>query len=255
MPLVGFDTETTGLSVQEDRIFEIGLVTFQGGERVDRFCELMDPCKPLSDVSREKTGVSDEDLRGKPTFASYADDIVRRLSGAVVVGYNILGYDLPLLQAELRRVGLDLPPMYPVDVLIFARQLAKGPRHTLGEMARQYGVEMETAHRATADADAAVRLLLALAQVSSLPQDLDELQRLQAQWREEQRAKRASWRQKPGAESRPEAILGGGTAGSAASSLVDAEGRISLGPGFVYGKDADPLRSYLASYFNLASSN
>ena len=251
MPLVGMDTETTGLSVVEDRIFELGLVTFQGDQVVDSFCEMMDPTRPLSDVSREKTGVREEDLRGKPTFAAHAHEIVRRMTDTVIVGYNILGFDLPMLQAELRRVGLELPRCHAVDVLIFARQLVKSGRHNLGEMARQLGIAMDTAHRATADAEATVRLLHALA--PQVPEDLDELVRLQGQWREEQRAKRALWRQRPGAEpGAGDGLLRQEVAPSA--SMVDAEGRVSLGPSYVYGNENDPLRAFLIAYCNSAAA-
>jgi DNA polymerase-3 subunit epsilon len=247
--LVGFDTETTGLSVTEDRIFEVGLIAFGDGEVVDRWDPLLDPQKPLSPESSAKTGVRDADLKGKPVFGSIAADLVARLADQVVVGYNILGYDLPLLESELRRVGLALPPMRAVDVLIFARELVKTGRHNLGEMARHYGITMETAHRADADAEACVRLLLAMA--PQLPPDLDALLRLQAQWRDDQRARRAVWRQsRPDDAPPPDVLLRAESAGR----LVDDAGRVSLGPGYVWGRETDPLRAFLASYASVGGA-
>ncbi len=244
LPLVGLDTETTGLSVTEDRIFEIAVVTFQGDTVTDPFCEMMDPTRPLSEASLEKTGVTDADLKGRPTFAHFAAGIVQRIQGQVVVGYNVLGYDLPLLQAELRRVGLELPKCHVVDVLVFARGLMPGNRHRLEEAVRHFGVTMDTAHRATADAEATVRLLRAMA--PSLPADLDDLLRLQSQWQAEQRARRAMWRSKPDEGNRE--VLRGDMAPSA--GLTDEKGRPSLGPSYLYGKEIDPLRAFLQSWFN-----
>lgn len=244
LPLVGLDTETTGLSVTEDRIFEIAVVTFEGDRITDPFCEMMDPTRPLSDAAREKTGVSEEQLRGLPTFAHFAPDILRRMEGRVIVGYNLLGYDLPLLQAELRRVGLELPTCHIVDVLIFARALMPGGRHRLEEAVRHFGVTMDTAHRASADAEATVRLLLAMAK--DLPPDLDDLVRLQTQWQSQQRAKRAMWRSKPDEGNRE--VLRGDMAPTA--GLVDDRGRPSLGPSYLYGKEIDPLRAFLQNWFN-----
>lgn len=244
LPLVGVDTETTGLSVTEDRIFEIAMVTFEGDRITDPFCELMDPTRPLSEVAAEKTGVSDEVLRGKPTFAHFASEVLRRLEGRVVVGYNILGYDLPLIQAELRRVGLELPPCHVVDVLVFARSLMPGGRHRLEEAVRHFGVTMDTAHRASADAEATVRLLRAMG--GDLPPQLDDLLRLQTQWQAEQRAKRAMWRSKPD-EGNRESLRGDM---APAAGLVDDRGRPSLGPSYLYGKEIDPLRAFLQSWFN-----
>lgn len=243
--LVGFDTETTGLSLTDDRIVEVGLVTFERGAEVDRYSQLIDPLRPMSAEAAAKTGVSDADLKGKPAFPSIAADLVARMTDRVIVGYNILGFDLPLLENELRRVGLPMPRCWPVDVLVFARELVKSGRHNLGEMARQYGIVMDTAHRATADAEACVRLLLAMA--PDLPPELDDLVRLQGQWREEQRLRRAVWRQRAeepaaGADS----LLRQETAPTA--SLVDDQGRVVLGPGYVYGRETDPLRAFLLAY-------
>lgn len=246
MPLVGVDTETTGLSVTEDRIFEIAVVTFEGDAVTDPFCEMMDPTRALSDVSCEKTGVSDSDLRGKPTFAHFAPDVLKRIEGRVVVGYNLLGYDLPLLQNELKRVGLALPPCHVVDVLIFARALVPGGRARLEDAVRHFGVPMETAHRASADAEATVRLLRAMA--PQLPAELDDLLRLQAQWQAEQRAKRAMWRGKAPDDGGREIVLGG--AAEVASALRDEAGRPSLGPSYLYGKETDPLRAFLKLWFD-----
>jgi DNA polymerase III epsilon subunit family exonuclease len=244
LPLVGLDTETTGLSVVEDRIFEIAVVTFEGGCISDPFCELMDPTRPLSDAAALKTGVTDSDLAGRPTFAHFAPEILRRIEGRIVVGYNLIGYDMPLLKAELARVGLELPDCHMVDVLIFARALMPGGRHRLEEAVRHFAVPMDNAHRASADAEATVRLLLAMAK--DLPSELPDLLRLQAQWQAEQRAKRAMWRSKPSQGSR-EVLRGDMSPGA---GLLDDMGRPSLGPSYLYGKEIDPLRAFLQNWFN-----
>lgn len=246
-PLIGIDTETTGLSVVEDRVFEVALVTFQGGAIADTFCELIDPQQTLGDIVVQKTGVRPQDLAGRPTFAQYAPDLVARMADQVLVGYNLLDFDLPILQAELARVGLRLPRCWAIDALVLARGLVKGGRHTLSDMAVRYGVEMATAHRATADAEATVRVLLAMA--PDLPTDLDELVGLQAHWRDEQRARRAMWR------NRAEEPQGAGLLGaevSAGARLVDDKGRVVLGPGYLYGREKDPLRAFISAYCNQA---
>lgn len=240
LPLVGFDTETTGLSVQEDRIFEIGLVTFENGKVVDTFSVLIDPMKPLSKESREKTGVTDDDLKGKPFFTAIVDDIANRIENKVLVGYNILSFDLPMLDAEFKRANRSLPKYWALDVLVFARQLVKGARHNLTDMMQRYGITMEMAHRALADAEAVVRLLLAMS--PELPKDLDDLIKLQAQWGEEQRKKRAGWRDRK-AENiyHLEQVFGQVTE-------KRSDGEISLGPAYLYGKELDPLRVFLYNY-------
>lgn len=243
LSLVGMDTETTGLSLIEDRIFEIGLVTYVGGEKVEEWSRLVNPGRPLSAESVAKTGVRDEDLAGCPPFRDIALEVINRIRHRVLVGYNLLSFDYPMLQAELRRLDLDMPSCSLVDVLVFARGLVHQGRHSLQDMVARYGLTMETAHRATADADAAVRLLLHMA--PELPQDLEALSELQAQWAEEQRARRATWRQKPAEKT---ALLQPETAPSV--SLTDTSGRVRLGPGYLYGRETDPLRAFLAQYMS-----
>lgn len=256
VPLVGFDTETTGLSVTEDRIFEIALVTFQGGELVDPYAILLDPMRPLSEASREKTGIRDEDLQGRPVFQTMAPEIADRIRDQVLVGYNVLEYDLPLLRAELARVGMDLPPCRVVDVLVLARGLGlkddqgRRIRLRLEDVVRFFEVPMGTAHRATADAEATVRLLYAMA--SRLPEDLDDLLNLQAQWQAQQRAERSRWRGRGEGEGGREALL---RTGAEPTVLRDAEGRVSLGPSYLYGREPDPLRAILKAWFDTVDAS
>ena len=245
LALVGLDTETTGLSVTEDRVFEISMVSFQGPTITERWEQLLDPLRPMNPEAAAKTGVSDADLKGKPAFASIAAEVEARMTDRVVVGYNLLGFDLPILEAELGRVGLKIPRCWPVDVLIFARELVKSGRHNLGEMARHFNVTMTTAHRASADAEACVQILHAMAPL--LPPTLDDLLKLQAQWRDEQRMRKASWRQRPDEQNggqdpllRQEIAPG--------ASLVDEQGRVTLGPGYLYGRETDPLRAFLGAF-------
>ena len=251
LPLVGFDTETTGLSVTEDRIFEIALVTFHGGALVDPYAVLVDPIKPLSEASKEKTGIRDEDLRGRPVFQTLAPEIVDRLRDRVIVGYNVLEYDLPLLRAELARVGLDLPPCQVIDLLVLARGLdlrdgqGKRIRLRLEDVVRFFEVPMGTAHRATADAEATVRLLYAMA--PRLPENLEDLLSLQSQWQTQQRAEKSRWRNRSEGEGEREGIF---QASPVPGVLRDRDGRPSLGPSYLYGKEPDPLRAILKAWFD-----
>jgi DNA polymerase III epsilon subunit family exonuclease len=240
--LVGMDTETTGLDVKNDRVFEIGIVTFENGAVTESWGELMDPTVELEDKIVETTGVCTADVEGKPLFGEIAPQIAARMNGRVVVGYNILGFDMPILTSEFERLKLPMPDCQVVDALVFARHFVKAGRHRLGDMARKYGVEMDTAHRATADAEATVKLLLAMA--DELPSDLDSLLRLQAQLEAAQRAKRAIWRKKGGSE---------GLIESGPDAALVQEDTVSLGPAYLYGDEMDPLKAYIEQYADLTA--
>ena len=60
-----------------------------------------------------------------------------------------------------------------VDPLVWARELQQGERsRALGEVAARLGIALENAHRASDDAEAALRVLLALGRDVRVPRDV-----------------------------------------------------------------------------------
>lgn len=230
LPLAVIDVETTGLDDQTDRIIEIAIIRFEHGEVVDSYGQLIDPGCEVPEEVTEITGISEEDLKGKPTFADVAQDIWERLQGVGVVAYN-LSFDKGFVAAELERVGLSWPEDAPtMDPLIFARQFFKSnSRKNLGAIADELGIPLEEAHRATHDATVAGHILYAFE--DRLPPRLEDMTVLQAQWEAEQAREMARWR-------------GGGFSLGSASAT---QRPIGLGPAYIYGDEADPLRALYSS--------
>ena len=73
------------------------------GDEVGAFCTLVDPgCDP---GPTHVHGISASMLAGAPTFAAIHPYLADQLSGRVVVGHNVDGFDLAFLRAECRRAG------------------------------------------------------------------------------------------------------------------------------------------------------
>lgn len=231
LPLAVIDVETTGLDDEEDRIIEIGIIEFRDGEVVDEYGQLVDPECPLPEETTEITGITEADLEGKPVFEEIADEVHERLTVGGIVAYN-LDFDKGFVEAELDRCGLDWPEDAPeIDPLVFAREFYKDRRRkNLGTIADILDIPLEEAHRATHDAEVAGHVLFAFEE--RLPEKLDELLVLQAQWESEQAAKRARWR----GDEKP-------------ASFADAlgEGSVGLGPAYIYSDETDPLRALYKS--------
>lgn len=172
-PLASFDTETTGVDVESDRIVSAALVVqLAPGAPVEATTWLADPGVPIPDGARAVHGISDEQVRaqGRPARTVVAE-VVRALaaqarSGRPVVVMNA-PYDLTLLDRELRRhhgvalaQALGPAPLVILDPRVLDKHVdryRKG-RRTLTDLCAHYGVELTGAHDAAADATAALAL-------------------------------------------------------------------------------------------------
>lgn len=195
--LVGFDLETTGTDPRAARIVTAAVTEVKSGEVVRRRAWLADPGVPIPAETTAIHGVSTQraaaEGRPAPEVVAEIADAVRGhwAAGVPVVVYNA-PFDLTLLDEELRRYAL--PPLVAaggsagpvIDPLVMDRALDRYRRgkRTLEAACQVYGVELQGAHEAGADALAAVRVARALA--LRFPEageaDLVTLQALQASW-------------------------------------------------------------------------
>lgn len=233
LPLSVLDVETTGLDPEDHRVTEVGIIRFEQGEIVEEYGQLINPQRPIPEESTKITGISEEDVEDKPTFDEVADEVHQRLQGVGIVAYN-LSFDRKFLRMELEQAGYQWPEEAPtLDPLIFARQFFKDRRRKdLGTVCDILGIDLEEAHRATNDARVTGRVLYAFAE--RLPEELDELLMLQAQWQKLQAQQMADWRSSDDTET---------------ESLSDAFGNqtVGLGPAYIYGDETDPLRALYQS--------
>lgn len=177
-PLVFFDLETTGLRVGEDRIVELALIRVspQGDvmERVRRF----NPGVPIPPEATAVHGITDADVAEEAPFPSRARALARLLDGCDLAGFNIRRFDLPMLEAEFARAGVEFEVRGRrlIDMqTIFHRE---EPRD-LTAAARYYlGREHPEAHTALGDIRTSAAVLSAQMQrYAHLPGDLDGLHR------------------------------------------------------------------------------
>jgi DNA polymerase III subunit epsilon len=177
--LVCFDLETTGTSPDRDRIVEIGLVRVEPDGARRSYRTLVNPGMPIPPPATAVHGISDDDVRDAPTLAAVAAEIVGLFEGADLCGFNSIGFDAPLLETELRRVGaaLDLAGRRHLDAMRIFH--AMEPR-TLTAAYRKYcGKDLAGAHAALADVEATLEVLDAMVgHYDELSGDVDDLHRL-----------------------------------------------------------------------------
>ncbi|GAA2445584.1 MULTISPECIES: 3'-5' exonuclease [Streptomyces] len=177
--LVGFDLETTGTEPLEARIVTAAVVEVRAGETVLRRDWLADPGIRIPAQASAIHGISNERAmaEGRPV-REVADEVADTLvgywtRGVPVVAYNA-AFDLTLLSAELRRHGLpDLserlggapigPVVDPYTIDRAVDRYRRGKRN-LEAVCAEYGVVLDGAHQAAADALAAVLVACAIAE-------------------------------------------------------------------------------------------
>ncbi|MFE5771411.1 3'-5' exonuclease [Streptomyces sp. NPDC056485] len=215
--LTGFDLETTGVDVEEDRVVTACVVHCGGGEDTQSRMWLADPGVEIPEGAAKVHGINTEQARaeGAPA-ATVVAEIVTELAEAVNGGQPLVimnaAYDLTLLDREARRHGIT-----PLAELVGDRLLVLDPRvldkqvdkfrrggRKLEDLCRTYRVALDGAHSADADALAACRVVWRMGQ--SFP-DMTratpaELHALQTGWAREQAESLASYfRRTPGKES------------------------------------------------------
>lgn len=110
-----FDTETTGLTVhhqgeieKQPRVIEFAGIITDGVDILHELEFICDPGIAIDEIITKITGLTNEDLKGRPKFEDFIprmDDYFGRAN--IAVAHN-LSFDESLLEYDLKRVGLKL---------------------------------------------------------------------------------------------------------------------------------------------------
>lgn len=161
---VVLDCESTGLNVGFDRLLSLAAVRLQGdrllpGESIDL---LVDPGEAIPAASTAIHGITDAMVMAEAPLAQRWPDIEPMLRDCVVIGHNV-GFDLTLLETELRRAGIrwQRPPSLCTVQLAAALDPALTDLN-LETVAQAYGIEIAGRHTALGDALATAEIYLHL---------------------------------------------------------------------------------------------
>ncbi len=158
-----FDLETTGLDLVKDRIIQISYIKVNPDGSEERGNELVNPEKPIEPIITQLTGISNEDVKDKPTFKQLGATLADKFTGCDFAGFNSNHFDIPLLAEEFLRAGIDFD--FSKSKMIDAQTIFhKMERRNLAAAYKFYcGRKMEDdfeAHRADQDTEATYRVLM-----------------------------------------------------------------------------------------------
>jgi DNA polymerase III subunit epsilon len=152
MPLrpIYYDTETTGIRTDKDRIIEIAAYD----AHLDKtFVKFINPGCPIPAESTSITGITDEMVANAPDFAFVAREFIEFCgTDCVLIAHNNDRFDKPMLESEAARSNIILPSWKYIDTLKWSRKYRSDlPSHALQSLREAYGFEANQAHRALDD--------------------------------------------------------------------------------------------------------
>ncbi len=193
--LAVFDLETTGLDLRESRVVTACVLEIdQDGLVVGKNIEwLANPGIEIPEAASNVHGVTTEKARenGRPA-KEVVSEILETLRSFLSLGTPVVAYNAPFdftilhyeaLRYDLQPLDSPKPIIDPLVLDKFVDTYRSGKR-TLEVASKIYGVTLDAAHNATADAIAAGRVAQAIALKHSgkLPPDAMSLHDAQIEW-------------------------------------------------------------------------
>lgn len=167
--LIGLDTETTGLKVEDgDRIIEFCGQVYRWADRkkvIDITQRFSNEGRKIHAKAQEVHGISQMDLIGKPRFRDFAPKIDAILKKAPVIVAHNAAFDVGFLVHHMEEAGLPLPGhLFVFDTMgegMTASYDSKPP--SLQEFCWAMGVEYDSAqaHAAKYDTDIMIQAFFA----------------------------------------------------------------------------------------------
>lgn len=175
-PIAFLDIESTGLNRAHDRIVELALLILYPDDRAVDRVRRFNPEMPIPPESTAVHGISDADVADEAPFRSRARSLATLLEDCDLAGFNIRGFDLPMLLEEFRRseVPFDIRGRRLIDAqMIFHRE---EPRDLTAAARFYLDDDHSDAHSARGDVLITARVLAAqLSRYPDLPASMAEL--------------------------------------------------------------------------------
>ena len=145
-----YDTETTGIKADKDRIIEIAAFDPVRNLSFERF---VNPGIPIPPDATAIHHITNEMVAGAPSFEQIGKEFIAFCEGDVVlIAHNNDAFDYHFLRCEFERHAVPMPTWKFLDSLKWARRYRPDlPRHTLQFLREMYGIASNNAHRALDD--------------------------------------------------------------------------------------------------------
>ncbi len=169
-----YDTETTGIKAEHDRIIEIAAYD---PIQDKTFVQLINPSCPIPKEATAVHHITDEMVATCPSFTEIVHSFIDFCEGDVIlIAHNNDAFDIHFLRQEFARSQVPMPSWRFFDTLKWARRYrADLPRHSLQFLREIYGIAANNAHRALDDVIVLYRIYLSMADDLSIEESYNLL--------------------------------------------------------------------------------
>ena len=161
---VAVDTETTGLSKNNNFLMEIGAVKFTVDGSLSLYDELIKPREPIPLPLVHLTGITPQMVENCPPEEKVLPSFLNYIGNAVLIAHNA-PFDIGFLNATLERMSFSHLKNKVIDTLPLSRwaypqfgQQKKEHPYSLQSLAQVLNIEVKAAHRAHDDARVCMEL-------------------------------------------------------------------------------------------------
>ncbi len=152
------DIETTGGSAKREKIIEVAIVIFDGKKIIDSFESLVHPERSIPSYITRITGITDDMLIGAPKFYEIAKKIVEITENCIFVAHNVR-FDYSFIQEEFNRLGFTYSRKQLCTIKLFRRFFPGLKSYSLGNLIKEFNINVDSRHRAMADVVATLDIL------------------------------------------------------------------------------------------------
>ncbi len=165
---VVFDIETTGLSVANCKIIEIGAVKIKQGKVLDTYNTFIDPLEPIPEEIVALTSITDEMVKGERTIEEVLPEFLEFVGDRLLIAHNA-DFDVGFIRAAAKAQGIPFDSPY-LDTLALSRYMnADLKSHKLDVLVKHYDLGGFHHHRACDDAEVLARIFFKmLEQISEM---------------------------------------------------------------------------------------
>ena len=155
--MVVFDIETTGLSVEDCKIIEIGAVKIKNGEITDTFNMFVNPeCEIPANIT-ELTSITNDMVADAPTIDVVLPEFFKFTGNEMLIAHNA-SFDTKFIRYASKQLGIPFENPY-TDTLAISRFLNTDlANHKLDTIAKYFNLEDFHHHRACDDAAILARI-------------------------------------------------------------------------------------------------